>query len=466
MTTTCTPETVSRYCALVIRKSILKAAIFIGIIFSLAPNLANALPLFTRQTGMECVQCHGGGNFPELTPFGRTFKLTGYTLGTRQVIPLSGMLVAQISRLSNKNGSADPDVDFAGDGKAQLQAISVFLGGKIIDNAGAFAQITYDGVAHHSAVDNVDIRYARTLSLAEKPIVLGLTLNNNPTVADPFNTVPAWKHPYFEPGGAFQGFGAQPLVMGGLGQVTAGVGAYADWNGTVYGELAGYRNANGIFRPLRAGNTNNDPASGGTGPHIVGGTSPYWRLAVHGDVGPHSWMVGAHGLGAKTFADTYDPLSSLTKVRDTTLDAQYQFMGGGDHYVAVQGMWSRERQTYDPLLVGAGAGFDNASNTLNWRQLRVAYTYQNKYGVSANSFASSGSSDTQLYGEHTNTVPDTRGMIWELNYLPRRDMKLGLMYVAYNKFNGSKTNYDASGTFTNRNAKDNNIVSLYFWTAF
>lgn len=450
-----------RFCS----KQILGSALLVGLFSMLLPNLANAIPLFARQTGFECSQCHGGGNFPELTPFGRNFKLTGYTMGTREKIPLAAMLIAQSSRIANKNGSADPAADFEGDGDVQLQALSVFTGGKITDNAGAFVQITYDGVAHHTAVDNVDVRYSQTVSVADNPLVLGLTLNNNPTVADPFNTVPAWLHPYFEPGGAFQGFGAQPLVFGGLSLVTAGIGAFADWNNLVYAEVAGYRNANGIFSVLRAGNTNNDPASGGTGPNIISGTSPYLRLALHGDVGPHSWMVGVHGLDAKTHTDTYDSASPVIRVKDTTFDAQYQYMGG-DHYVSAQAVHSRERQTYDAAMVGPGAGFDNASNTLNWRQFRLAYQYQNKYGISANSFTSSGSSDTQLYADHTNTVPDTSGTTWELNYFPRRNIKLGLIYVAYDKFNGSKSNYDASGTFTNRNAKDNNTLGLYVWAAF
>ncbi|MHB1334257.1 MAG: hypothetical protein ACYCY1_16855, partial [Sulfuriferula sp.] len=44
-------------------------------------NSAQAVPAFARQTGQNCVACHAGGQFPELTPYGRLFKLTGYTLG-------------------------------------------------------------------------------------------------------------------------------------------------------------------------------------------------------------------------------------------------------------------------------------------------------------------------------------------------------------------------------------------------
>src|ERR1700735_3347817 len=36
------------------------------------------VPSFARQTGMTCAACHTV--FPELTPFGREFKLNGYVL--------------------------------------------------------------------------------------------------------------------------------------------------------------------------------------------------------------------------------------------------------------------------------------------------------------------------------------------------------------------------------------------------
>ena len=36
-----------------------------------------ALPSYARQTGQQCTACHNG--FPELTPYGRQFKLNGYT---------------------------------------------------------------------------------------------------------------------------------------------------------------------------------------------------------------------------------------------------------------------------------------------------------------------------------------------------------------------------------------------------
>ena len=40
---------------------------------------AFSIPLYARQTGQPCATCHTA--FLELTPFGRRFKLGGYTLG-------------------------------------------------------------------------------------------------------------------------------------------------------------------------------------------------------------------------------------------------------------------------------------------------------------------------------------------------------------------------------------------------
>src|SRR5487761_1069117 len=44
----------------------------------LAPDSAQAVPSFARQTGFACEACHTV--FPELTPYGRRFKLNGYTV--------------------------------------------------------------------------------------------------------------------------------------------------------------------------------------------------------------------------------------------------------------------------------------------------------------------------------------------------------------------------------------------------
>src|SRR6266581_723879 len=57
---------------------------------------ADAVPSFAEQTGQRCSACHVGGLGPQLTPFGRQFKLAGYTMraGDNFTLPLAGMIVA------------------------------------------------------------------------------------------------------------------------------------------------------------------------------------------------------------------------------------------------------------------------------------------------------------------------------------------------------------------------------------
>src|SRR5487761_2145783 len=178
-----------------------------------------AVPSFARQTGMACAACHTV--FPELTPFGREFKLNGYvldnmkqitgittedrsTMALNQVPPVSVML--QISY--THTGKALPDSVISGalakDGDVLFpQQASIFYAGKIADNLGAFVQLTYDGVGDSFGFDNTDIRYARHVDLgsdgktgAGKDLVIGVTVNNGPTVQDVWNTTAAWGFPF------------------------------------------------------------------------------------------------------------------------------------------------------------------------------------------------------------------------------------------------------------------------------
>ena len=55
----------------------LSSLVSLVVMASLCPD-AQAVPSFARQTGLTCNVCHS--NPPELTAFGRKFKLEAYTL--------------------------------------------------------------------------------------------------------------------------------------------------------------------------------------------------------------------------------------------------------------------------------------------------------------------------------------------------------------------------------------------------
>src|SRR5271157_1361083 len=67
--------------------------------FSCGP--AEALPSYARQTGQPCAACHT--IIPELTPFGRRFKIGGYTLqgGDWQGPPLAAMYIAGFTHMQS-----------------------------------------------------------------------------------------------------------------------------------------------------------------------------------------------------------------------------------------------------------------------------------------------------------------------------------------------------------------------------
>src|SRR5271165_2662928 len=78
---------------------------------------AQAIPLFARQTGHECQACHI--SFPELTAYGREFKLNGYTFGTAQPIPLAFALMGEYDTLSkSKDATTGAPTCTGSDGSA------------------------------------------------------------------------------------------------------------------------------------------------------------------------------------------------------------------------------------------------------------------------------------------------------------------------------------------------------------
>ena len=150
------------YCKILLTVLISAATV---LVIALSPRHAVSLPLYARQTGQPCATCHTA--FLELTPFGRRFKLGGYTLGGDWTgPPFAVMLQAPTftHTEAGQEGGAAPH--FGTNNNFALQQVSLFTGGRITDNLGAFIQGTYNGVARRFGWDNTDIRYADSVNLA------------------------------------------------------------------------------------------------------------------------------------------------------------------------------------------------------------------------------------------------------------------------------------------------------------
>jgi hypothetical protein len=431
-----------------------------------------AVPAFARQTGLECTSCHL--SWPELTSVGREFKLGGYTLiqearaerplvsfspeGPPPLLPLAAMVQASYTRTRSTAGE-DPS-EFPRDSAAALQQASLFYAGRIAEHLGAFAQWTYDGIAHHGAIDNVDLRVANRSKMGGVDASYGITINNNPTVSDIYNTTPAWSFPFASSSVAVSP-NAATLIDGGLAQQVVGAGAYALLGDMLYAEVAAYRTADGAFSLFRAGTDKSTAA-------VLDGAAPYWRIALQhawGEGGTHSAMIGTYGIDAHKFPDSLDPTGSTDHFRDVGLDAQYQYITDR-HRLSAQLNWIHEKQHLDGSFASGAA--THLSNTLRSFKGKATYYYDRQYGATVAYFRTSGSADDALYDTgdpvtgSTNASPNSSGWIFELDWLPRRDVRIAAQYTTYREFNGASANYDGFG----RNARDNDTLYLIAWLMF
>jgi hypothetical protein len=467
----------------------LTCAVLLGAALQGAAPTAFAVPSFARQTGMACEACHTV--FPELTHFGRVFKANGYTLTNLKQVrdvspkkeellelsqfpPLS--IMAQISYTQMK--TSVPDLAAAGaPGVAQNgtagfpQQLSLFYAGKIAPNFGAYFQLTYANDSGTIGIDNSDLRFADEMLLPDKStLTYGLSLNNNPTVQDLWNSTPAWGFPYASTNAAVSPL-ATTAISGPYAQNVAGLTGYLYWNESLYAEVGGYRSAKqGLTNQLTGGAGPLD----GTASNVISGLTPYWRLAYEYDWDRNTLTAGVYGADFRVYPGGAPgaavPLRGpQNRFNDVAEDVQYQFMGE-EHIFTVNATHIHESQSLDASFASGAAA--NPSDTLTTTEFAATYYYRRRIGGTVQYFSTTGTTDTALYPPtapggpgvvtSANGSPDTRGWIAEVNYLPWLNVKVSLQYTWYSKFNGSGSNYDGVG----RNASDNDTLYLLLWFAY
>lgn len=427
--------------------------------------VAHAVPSFARQTHQPCTSCHIGGFGPQLTPFGRQFKLMGYTLdvGSDLKAPLSMMLIESFTKTA-KAQSSPPANGFGTNDNTELQQASVFLAGRITDHLGMMAQATYSQNGGLLGWDNTDIRYARTFTLGGKAVIWGVSLNNNPTVSDLFNTAPAWRYPFIAPDLSL-GAPAAPILEGGLAQQVVGLTTYMQFGGRLYAEVGGYRTLSPAFL-----NDVNADFSG-----RIAGIAPYARVAYtwnlpSGDVelGAFAFHAARGLIGTDVQGGLIAAPGPTDKFTDVGMDASYQFLNGGDHVVTINGLYLAEHQRLDAThAVGSSSNLHDSLQVMN---INASYWYRNTWGAVVGGFANNGSGDLLLYGNEGS--PNTQGGIAELIWTPfgkatswaepYANVRVGLQYTWYTRFSGLVTNVDGAG----RRASDNDTLYLYTWLAF
>ena len=450
------------------------AGLFLAVAALLLPGgPASAVPNFATQTGQPCTACQVGSYGPQLTPLGRAFKIGGYTQsggeGWQSYVPLSAMVLTSF----NHTGTGVPDDQiahhYANNNNFALDQISVFLAGRLGDHTGGFMQFTYSNIPNAVNLDNVDLRpYTTTFDLFGSELRVGTTINNNPTVQDPYNSTFAWGYPFVASALAPSPT-ATPMLDGAFAGNSIGYTVYGWYDHSLYLEAGGYTTTS-TWSLARFGND--------FGVGSSQGVMPYVRAAYE-----WNWNAQAAHVGALYMQSNVNPVSGVRVTdgsngrdhfSDYAIDGGYQYLGDGTHIVTVQGIFTHEDLNLEGTANGTGFG---PKSSLNQIRVNVSYWYQNTYGATLGWQNTWGPANPVLYAPaelvgSNNSKPNSNAFIIEADWVPfgKQDswmspwanLKLGIQYTAYTQFNGGNKNYDGFG----RNASDNNTVFLFAWMAF
>jgi len=438
----------------------------------LHPVTALAVPSFARQTGMKCTVCHTA--FPQLTPFGRWFKLNGYVYGdATNLPPISAMLQGAPGFTltgTDQPGGAAPH--FGTNRNWSVNQISAFYAGRLmgpysklilgdaaaaaVDHVGTFIQGTWDGVAQGGpSWDNAEIRFADSVDVGDTHIDYGAYANNNPTMSDLWNTTPVWGYPF-----SGSGLAPAPVIAGGVGQQVAGYGVYMMLANTLYTEFGVYQNLSPDFQSFMGV----DPA----GETQIKDAAPYWRVALQHQEGAFNGEIGTYGLSAGTYPGR-DRSAGWDRMTDVGADSQLQYLTD-EHSVTTLLNVIYEWDTWNASKQ-LGLTDSNGGHLVTTSAV-ASYLYDSTYGFDVQYFYTTGSSDATLYGTRTGS-PRTDGWTFQGNWLPFNksggpwfwpysNVKFDVQYTVYNNFDGSRNNFDGTG----RNAPDNNTLYVEAWIVF
>jgi hypothetical protein len=428
------------------------------------PHEANAVPSYSRQTGLACSSCHT--NPPELTPLGRTFKLNGYTMqGLKAITAPSTKEKTSLSLLSYLPLSAQIEISDTGLRRQEPgtqnwnfsvpQDASIFLAGAYASHFGGFVQVTYNAQSDHFSWDNTDIRYSNNRQFKGKTLVYGIDLDNNPGVEDLWDSTPAWRFPWVASPSAPRP-AASAVIDGVLAQDVAGVGGYAMWNDHLYGAATIYTSSH-LGNPL--------PNSGTGFNFNVQGAAPYWRAAWQQSFGNNYLEFGGYGMHLSSTPQAVSgPTNDYT---DVAADWQWERVlpKVANDLVTIHGTYIHESSRLNATFANVGAS--SIAHDLNTFRVDGVYHIGYRLAPAFGYFVTTGTSDPLLYapgpitGSRTGS-PKSQGFVANVTYWPVQNVRLAFQYTAYTTFNGAGSNYDGSG----RNASDNSSVYLHLGIIF
>ena len=329
--------------------------------------------------------------------------------------------------------------------------------------SGVYVSVEYSEIARNTKLDRFDVRYALPLEVGGKDLIWGFDLNNSPGLQDPFNTLPALSLPPKSSELVPARLDAPVLARRLEGQV-AGLSTYVWFDDSIYAEIGGYRSlGSDLLDTIGV-----DDEAG-----RIDGVAPYLRLAYQKDWGKQVASIGVTYFRTKIHPErTPGPTN---KYDDWAIDGMFQYLGNRKNMFSVSLLYLHERQKRD---------FDIAEGTslrrhhkLDWVRASASWYHKNTYGLTGALFRTWGTRDPILYapeednGSRTGR-PDTSGYVLQADWTPfgkedspgspYANIRVGLQYTGYFKFNGASSNYDGFG----RDASDNNTIFGFLMVAF
>jgi hypothetical protein len=430
------------------------------------PHRAFAIPSFSAQTGQPCSSCHVGAFGPQLKPYGRDFKLGGYTASDRANDNLVDNWYERFTTgawgsFTRTNADMPPQPggaagQYGPNNNFSFDQAAVYFGGRITPHVGLIQEFSYDGAERSLFWDAMDLRYSHDGELFGKDATYGVMAGNQLGNTSPWNSTPPNAFPYNASRLAPTPQGT--LIDDTLNGQLFGPGAFMMWNDMIYADAS-------VYFPL---SRNFDQAVGNTASDKYVSPIPFWHLALQKEFDHHEQYAQIGTFG--TIADRQpgnDQTSGLRDhLTDVAVEANYQYMADMHNMLSVHATYTHE---YQDLKASSALFSTNPNDQLNVMKADVTYAIDDTWIPTAQYFKVTGSQDANLYGGATNPSnyitsssasgsPNSEGFVAELAYVPFGkpdspinwgNARLALQYIAYTEYNG-----------TAHHASDNNTLFL------
>jgi hypothetical protein len=420
---------------------------------------AAALPSFTIQTAQPCAACHVGAFGPQLTRFGRDFKLFGYVAAAPRksgILPvaLGDQMTFTHTQKDQPPGAVFPPRFSTNDNFTPAQEASVYYAGALIPKqVGAFVEGHYEAADGTISLSNLDIRHAQEARLAAGSLLWGATFNNSPSVQDIWNSTPAWGFPYFS--SAVAPTPAAGSLLDQTNHTAYGLGLYGMYDDLAFAEFDLYKQpAKGTLQVLGQPIADIDVAEG-----VV----PYWRAALQYqfDHERQDFHLGTFGLAEDIRPGGDSTTGKTDHYLDVAFDASDQWYANPNDVratlLSAHATYIHETQRLDASRLLSGS---NSRDHLDAVRADVSLALDATFTPTIQYFRKWGSRDfsghwgTDVAGNPV-VNPDSAGWVAELAYVPwgkpdslfdSMNGRVLLQYTYYTKFNGAPSHASDNNT--------------------